>query len=234
VTPQEQSADDIIKTLRGLGSARGRNGMARFGISVDNALGISVTQLRRVAKNIRRDHALAQSLWATGIHEARILASIIDVPAEVTQKQMEAWAAAFNSWDLVDQCCGNLFDKTPYAWDKAIEWSGRSEEFVKRAGFSLMAYLAVHDKKSPDNRFEAFLPVIEREATDDRNFVKKAVNWALRQIGKRNARLNDTAIRRAERINKLDSRSARWIAADALRELRKPAVQQRLHGRMSP
>jgi 3-methyladenine DNA glycosylase AlkD len=233
VTRQEQSADDIIETLRGLGSARGKDGMARFGINVDNALGISVTQLRRVARDIRRDHALAQSLWATGIHEARILASIIDVPADVTEKQMEAWAAAFNSWDLVDQCCGNLFDKTPYAWDKAIEWSGRSEEFVKRAGFSLMAYLAVHDKKSPDNRFEAFLPVIEREATDDRNFVKKAVNWALRQIGKRNARLNDTAIMRAERINKLDSRSARWIAADALRELRKPAVQQRLHGRTS-
>ena len=205
--------------------------MARFGINVDNALGISVTQLRKLARQIQRDHDLAEQLWATGIHEARILASIVDLPSEVSEAQMEAWAAEFNSWDLVDQCCGNLFDKTPFAWDKATQWSRREEQFVKRAGFSLMAYLAVHDKKAPDARFERFLPIIEREASDDRNFVKKSVNWALRQIGKRNARLNEAAIRRAERIKRIDSKAARWIASDALRELTKPSVQQRVRGR---
>jgi 3-methyladenine DNA glycosylase AlkD len=222
---------DILKTLRGLGTPRDREGMARFGINVDNALGIGVTQLRKLAREIRRDHDLAQQLWATGIHEARILASIVDVPSEVTEAQMNAWAAEFNSWDLVDQCCGNLFDKTPFAWDKATEWSRREEQFVKRAGFSLMAYLAVHDKSAPDGRFERFLPIIEREASDDRNFVKKAVNWALRQIGKRNARLNELAIKRAERIKEIDSKAARWVASDALRELTKPSVQQRVRGR---
>jgi 3-methyladenine DNA glycosylase AlkD len=221
--------DDILKTLRGLGSPRDREGMARFGINVEGALGIGVTQLRKLARQLPKDHDLAQRLWATGIHEARILASIVDVPSEVTGAQMEAWAAEFNSWDLVDQCCGNLFDKTPYAWTKAAEWSEREEQFVKRAGFSLMAYLAVHDKKASDSRFEKLLPIIEREATDERNFVKKAVNWALRQIGKRNARLNGLAIKRAERIKKLDSKAARWIASDALRELKKPSVQQKLH-----
>jgi 3-methyladenine DNA glycosylase AlkD len=205
--------------------------MARFGINVDNALGISVTQLRKLARQIQRDHDLAEQLWTTGIHEARILASIVDLPSEVSEAQMEAWAAEFNSWDLVDQCCGNLFDKTPFAWDKATQWSRREEQFVKRAGFSLMAYLAVHDKKAPDARFERFLPIIEREASDDRNFVKKSVNWALRQIGKRNARLNEAAIRRAERIKRIDSKAARWIASDALRELTKPSVQQRVRGR---
>lgn len=205
--------------------------MARFGINVDNALGISVTQLRKLARQIQRDHDLAQQLWASGIHEARILASIVDLPSEVSEAQMEAWAAEFNSWDLVDQCCGNLFDKTPFAWDKATQWSRREEQFVKRAGFSLMAYLAVHDKKAPDARFERFLPIIEREASDDRNFVKKSVNWALRQIGKRNGRLNEAAIRRAERIKRIDSKAARWIASDALRELTKPSVQQRVRGR---
>ena len=219
-----------MKTLRGLVSPRDREGMARFGINVDNALGISVTQLRKLARPIQRDHDLAQQLWATGIHEARILASIVDLPSEVSEAQMEAWAAEFNSWDLVDQCCGNLFDKTPFAWDKATEWSRREEQFVKRAGFSLMAYLAVHDKKAPDARFERFLPIIEREASDDRNFVKKSVSWALRQIGKRNARLNEVAIKRAERIKRIDSKAARWIASDALRELTKPSVQQRVHG----
>ncbi len=204
--------------------------MARFGINVDNALGIGVTQLRKLARPIQRDHDLAQQLWATGIHEARILASIVDLPSEVSEAQMEAWAAEFNSWDLVDQCCGNLFDKTPFAWDKATEWSRREEQFVKRAGFSLMAYLAVHDKKAPDARFERFLPIIEREASDDRNFVKKSVSWALRQIGKRDARLNEVAIKRAERIKRIDSKAAHWIASDALRELTKPSVQQRVHG----
>ena len=193
--------------------------MARFGIKTDRALGISVTDLRRLGREIGKDHDLALELWASGIHEARILASIIDEPTQVTQAQMEAWAAGFDSWDLVDQCCGNLFDKTPWAWDKALEWSERDEEFVKRAGFALMAWLAVHDKSASNASFAPFFPAIERASGDDRNFVKKAVNWALRQIGKRNATLRRQAVAAARRIAKQEARSARWIARDALREL---------------
>ena len=146
--------------------------------------------LRRLAKEIGREHDLAGELWRTGIHDARILATLIDDPAQVTVRQMEQWAADFNSWAVCDAACCCLFDKTPHAWGKAVEWTEREEEYVKRAGFVLMAALAVHDKKAPDEQFEAFLPLIARHATDERNFVKKAVNWALRQIGKRNRRLN--------------------------------------------
>jgi 3-methyladenine DNA glycosylase AlkD len=201
-------------------SPAGRAGQAKFGIRPKRSLGISVTVLRSMAKRLGRDHDIAVRLWGSAIHEARILASVIDDPAAVTEDQMEAWAAEFDSWDLVDQCCGNLFDKTPHAWDKATEWSRREEEFVKRAGFSLMASLAVHDKGASDPAFAAFLPLIEREACDGRNFVKKAVNWALRQIGKRNLRLNELAVQCALRIQEQGTASARWIAADALRELR--------------
>jgi 3-methyladenine DNA glycosylase AlkD len=184
-----------------------------------------------MAKRIGRDHALARELWASGIHEARVLAGLVDDPAAVTAAQLERWAKDFDSWDVCDGVCSNLFDRTPYAWDKAVAWSARSREFVKRAGFVLMAALAVHDKTAPDERFKNFLPLIEREAVDERNFVKKAVNWALRQIGKRNRALNRDAIAAAKRIRKVDSRSARWIAADALRELESDAVRQRLNKR---
>jgi 3-methyladenine DNA glycosylase AlkD len=214
------TADEIIAELRALGSEHNRAGMARFGINTERALGISVTQLRQMAKRTGKDHELALELWDSGIHEARILASIVDEPHAVTAEQMEAWAADFNSWDVVDQVCGNLFDKTPYAWDKAAEWTERPEEFVKRAGFSLIAYMAVHLKKIDDREFERFFPIIEREASDDRNFVKKAVNWALRQIGKRSDYLRPQAIACAERIAAQEATSARWIARDALRELR--------------
>ena len=194
--------------------------MARFGITADRALGVRVPDLRRLARRLAPDHELALALWDTGVHEARILASMIDDPAAVTEPQMERWAADFDSWDLCDQCCGNLFDRTPFAAAKAAEWSGRDEEFVKRAGFALMAWMAVHRKDEPDEAFRAFVPFIEREAHDDRNFVKKAVSWALRQIGKRNARLRGAAIAAAERISRDESRAARWIARDVLRELR--------------
>jgi 3-methyladenine DNA glycosylase AlkD len=197
-------------------------------INTERALGIGVTQLRRLARDIGRDHGLAQRLWSTGIHEARILASMVDEPSQVTTSQMEGWASDFDSWDLVDQCCGNLFDKTPYAYDKALEWSGRPEEFVKRAGFALMAWLAVHDKPAPDESFEPFLEAVGKEATDERNFVKKAVNWALRQIGKRNGHLNSRAIEKAEKLRSIESRSARWIGRDALRELTSDKVAVRL------
>jgi 3-methyladenine DNA glycosylase AlkD len=221
-------ARDILAELESHGSAANVAGMARYGISPVNALGVSVPVLRAIARRIGRDHALALELWSTGIHEARSLAGLIDDPAAVTEEQLERWAAAFDSWDVVDGVCSNLFDRTPFAWEKAAAWAGRPEEFVKRAGFVLMAALSVHDKKAPDARFKAFLPLIEREAEDERNFVKKAVNWALRQIGKRSRSLNRAAISSAKRIRKMDSRAARWIAADALRELEGNAVQERL------
>jgi 3-methyladenine DNA glycosylase AlkD len=223
-------SSEVIDELRSLADPAGREGMARFGINPDHALGIRIPVLRALAKRMGTDHGLAADLWASGIHEARLLACLVDVPAEVTEEQMESWAAGFDSWDLVDQCCGNLFVRTPFAWGKAVEWSEREEEFVKRAGFSLMAMLAVHDRKASDPEFESLFPIIEREAGDPRNFVRKAVNWALRQIGKRNARLHGEAMRAAERILATGPRPARWVASDALRELRSEPMLNRLAG----
>jgi 3-methyladenine DNA glycosylase AlkD len=222
---------EIVSELESLADPANVAGMARYGINPENTLGVSIPRLRAMAKEIGRDHGLALELWASGIHEARILAGLVDDPAMVAAAQLERWVGDFDSWDVCDGVCGNLFDRTPFAWEKAAAWSARSEEFVKRAGFVLMAALAVHDKKAPDERFRNFLPLIEREAADERNFVKKAVNWALRQIGKRNRALNRDAIAAAKRIRKIDSRSARWIAADALRELESGAVRERLNKR---
>jgi len=213
--------DEILIQLRAQANPDNVAGMARFGINPSNTLGVTIPVLRELAKPNRRDHALAQQLWDTGIHEARHMATMVDDPKQVTEKQMERWVRDFNSWDICDQCCSNLFDKTPFAWDKAVEWSKRDEEFVKRAGYVLMACLAVHDKKATDERFLPLLPLIVQGATDERNFVKKAVNWALRQIGKRNVKLCKAAMHTAQQIQKLDSKSARWVAADALRELSK-------------
>jgi 3-methyladenine DNA glycosylase AlkD len=199
-----------------------------FGIQTGLALGVSIPQLRDLAKKVGTAHDLAQELWKTGIHEARILASMIDDPAKVSEDQMEKWAGDFDSWDVVDGCCGNLFDRTAFAVRKAHEWSERKEEYAKRAGFVLMAEIAVHHKNASDETFLDFLPVIVREASDERNFVKKAVNWALRQIGKRNAILNAAAIKTCAEIKDSDSRSGRWIAADALRELTSAPVKKKL------
>jgi 3-methyladenine DNA glycosylase AlkD len=193
--------------------------MSRFGITTDTAYGVSIPKVRKLAKEIGKNHELAQELWDSNIHEARILASIVDEPAKVTEKQMDAWTSDFNSWDICDQCCANLYVKTPFAHDKAKEYSKSELEFVKRTGFSLMAYLAVHDKKAADEAFVGYFPIIEREANDGRNFVKKAVNWALRQIGKRNLVLHKLALESAKRISQQDSPAARWIAANAIREL---------------
>lgn len=220
--------DEVLDDLRGMSSSESAAGMARFGISSTNTLGISVPLLRRTARRIGRDHALALELWASGIHEARILASMIDDPALVTPAQMDAWASDLDSWDVCDHACGNLFDRTRFAFDKVAEWSMREEEYVRRAAFALLAELAVHDKRASDERFIACFPLILTAASDERNFVKKAVNWAVRQIGKRNIALNAQAIVLAREIQQLDSRSARWIAADALRELKSDAVQERL------
>jgi 3-methyladenine DNA glycosylase AlkD len=210
---------DVLTRLEALAAPGGRAGMARFGINPDRALGVRIPDLRRLAREIGRDHSLALRLWRTGVHEARILASMVDEPERVTERQMETWARSFDSWDLCDQVCGNLFDRTPFSHAAAARWAERKEEFVKRAGFALMAWLAVHDKEAGDRAFEGFLPLIEREADDARNFVKKAVNWALRQIGKRNARLRRDAVRVARRLAARDTSAARWVGRDALREL---------------
>lgn len=195
-------------------------GMQRFGVNTSKALGIKIPELRKLARTIKKEHSLALQLWETDIHEARILASMIDDPEQVTQQQINSWVKDFNSWDLCDQVCGNLFDKTKFAVSCAKKFSKRKEEFVKRAGFVLMAESAVHNKNITDDTFMEFLPFIEQEAWDDRNFVKKAVNWALRQIGKRNKLLHKKAIETAKRISEQNYPSAKWIAKDALKELR--------------
>jgi 3-methyladenine DNA glycosylase AlkD len=222
---------EVMAELESMADPEAAEGMAHFGVRAKAPLGLTMPQIRGVARRAGRDHALAARLWASGIHEARILAGLVDVPSEVTQAQMDAWVRDFDSWDVCDQVCMSLFDRTPWAYEKAVEWAGREEEYVRRAGFAMMATLAVHDKEAPDARFLALLPVIERHAGDDRNFVKKAVNWALRQIGKRDAALNRTAIAAAGRIRAQGSKAARWVAADALRELGSEAVQARLRSR---
>jgi 3-methyladenine DNA glycosylase AlkD len=220
--------EDIIKKLKALSDPKAVEGMARFGINPENTYGVSIPNLRKMAKEIGKDHSLAQRLWSSGIHEARILASMIDDPNKVTRKQMDKWIEDFDSWDVCDQCCMNLFCKASMAWEKATEWTSREKEFEKRAGFVLMACLAWYDKGSPDSKFLLFLPAIKREASDDRNYVKKAVNWALRNIGKRNLDLNRKAIETAREIHEMASRRAKWVAADAIRELTSEAVQERL------
>jgi 3-methyladenine DNA glycosylase AlkD len=227
---KKQKIQDIIRKLKSESNPDNLEGMGRFGINVKNALGVSIPKLRKIAKQIGKDHKLALELWKSKIHEARILAAMIDDPDMVSEGQLEKWVKDFDSWDLCDCCCGNLFDRTRFAYRKAVEWPKRKEEYVKRAGFTLMACLAVHNKKMADKDFTRFFPIIERESTDERNFVKKAVNWALRQIGKRNKKLNKNAIASCKLIAAKDSRSARWIASDAIRELTGKAVQGRLNG----
>ena len=205
--------------------------MARYGITTKKAFGTPAPFIRSLAKNIGKDHDLALELWKTGVLEARGLASLIDEPAKVTKSQMQRWVKDFDNWAVCDSCCGNLFDKTPHAYSLAVRWSRDGREFVKRAGFSMMAELAVHDKKAPDEKFQTFLRHIRRGAADERNFVKKGVNWALRQIGKRNPRLHAKAVATARNIRRLRSGSARWVANDALRELLNPAVMRRIKAR---
>jgi 3-methyladenine DNA glycosylase AlkD len=206
--------------------------MARYGIVSKKVFGVSVTTLRGMARNLGKNHELARRLWSTGILESRMLAALIEDSVLVNEQQMERWVKDFDNWALCDTCCSNLFDQTRFAWKKSVEWSRRKREFEKRAGFALMAALAVHDKTSPDERFLRFLPLIVRESSDNRNFVRKAVNWALRQIGKRSAGLNRKAIQTARKIQGRDSTAARWIAADALRELTSRAVRQRIRRRV--
>lgn len=224
------SSEEIITVLRSQANPANVEGMSRYGINPHNTLGVSMPFLRDMAKRIGKNHAVAEELWASGIHEARILAGLVDDPKQVTEEQMERWVLDFDSWDVCDQVCSNLFDRTPFAYEKAAEWAGREEEFVKRAGFVLMAALATHDKKAPDEKLLPFFEIILREAADERNFVKKSVNWALRGLGKRSKFLNQHAIQTAQKMAQIDPKApaARWNAADALRELTSQKVQARL------
>jgi 3-methyladenine DNA glycosylase AlkD len=230
-----RSAEDIVEDLRGLANPANVDGMARYGISRVGTLGVSIPVLRGIARELKPQrkadpgalHCLAAELWATGIHEVRILAALVDVPALVTPEQADSWVAEMDSWDIVDMASG-LWAATPFGYEKAEEWAGREKEFVKRSGFVLMCALAVHDKKAPDAPFLHFLELVEREADDERNFVKKGVNWALRQIGKRNGDLNVAAVATAGRLRDSGSKAARWVASDALRELTSEAVRARL------
>jgi len=211
---------NLIKIFESKGSSYNLEGMQRYGIRFKKAYGVNIPVLRAMAKKYKPNHKLALELWETDIHESMILAFLIDNPDEVTKSQMQKWVNQFASWDICDGCCSNLFDKTPNAYEKAFEWSSSKKEFVKRAGFVLMATTSVHNKKTDDEFFMEFFPIIEREAYDERNFVKKAVNWALRSIGKRNSELFNEAIKVAKRIEKQNSKSAKWIAKDALREFK--------------
>jgi 3-methyladenine DNA glycosylase AlkD len=222
------SVKDVLDRLKSKAKPEQLPGMAKYGIMVEKRLGVAVPDMRKLSKELGRDHKLALDLWRTGIAEARIVAGMVGDPAKLTEEQMEEWVKGIDSWDVCDQVCMNLFEKNQLAWKKIIDWSEREEEFVKRTAFSLIACLAWHDKQASDEQFIELFPIIIREATDERNFVKKAVNWALRNIGKRNLNLNQAALEAAKEIKRLDSKTARWIAADAIRELESDPVRSRL------
>lgn len=219
---------EIIQKLESLSSPEDVEGMARFGISPKKTYAVRIPDLRVIAKEVGKDHHLSAQLWEAGYRETRILACMIDDPKQVTSEQMDRWAAEFDYWEICDQCCMKLFRMTPFTYEKVFQWSQRDEEFIKRAAFTLIAVLAVHDKKAADEKFEQFFPLIIRAATDNRNYVKKGVNWALRHIGKRNIELNKKAIIVAGELQDIHSKSAKWIASDALRELESEKVQERL------
>ena len=208
----------VLTWLKRHGTRGTRDGMARYGIVAKRAFGVTVAKLQTMKKQLGKNHALALSLWSSGWYDARLLAALIDDPKLVTPRQMDAWAKSFENWADCDTACFHLFDKTPFAWAKARQWSTSSREFVKRGGFALMASLALHDKAAPDKRFLPFLPLIERGARDERNFVKKGVSWALRGIGKRKA-LRPAAIKVARRLAASSVASCRWVGKDALRQL---------------
>jgi len=222
------SVDEVLRRLKAKARPDQLEGMARYGMAVERRLGVSVPDMRKMAKEVGKDHELALKLWTTGMSEARMVAAMIDEPAKVTEGQMEEWVKDISSWDVCDQVCMNLFEKSSLAWKKILDWSKREEEFVKRTAFSLIACLAWHDKEAPDEKFIKLLPVVKRGAMDERNFVKKAVNWALRNIGKRNRNLNKAAIKTAREIQRIDSKAAHWIASDAIKELESKSVQRRL------
>jgi 3-methyladenine DNA glycosylase AlkD len=223
-------AERVVKELRAAGTAENRTGMARYGIAGDVA-GVSLAAMKPIQKRYRRDHAFAAALWQTGLYEARILACSLDEPGKVTQSQMDAWAGEFDNWALCDGACLHLFVDTPFVESKIEKWAKDRREFVRRAAFSLIACYTVHRKEVPDDRFAGFLDLVERCATDERNGVKKAVNWALRQIGKRSKALHRPALALAKRLAASDDKTARWIGRDAVKELTDPAQLKRIAAR---
>ncbi|MCD4732982.1 DNA alkylation repair protein [bacterium] len=222
------TVEEILRWFKEHGSEHNREGMGRFGINVERAFGVSLTPVRGLAKELGRNQPLAEELWQTSFHEARLLASLIAEPKLVTRELAESWAMDFNSWDLVDICCNHLLRKTSLAWGLVRDWPSREETFVRRAGYVMMAVLAVHDKAAADETFLTLLPIIEAGATDERNFVKKAVNWALRQIGKRNLSLNAAAVKSATRLGESENRAARWVGKNAHRELVSEKILERM------
>lgn len=222
------NVEEVLTKLKDKARPDQLKGMARYGIAVERRFGTSVPDMRKLAKELGKNHKLALKLWRTGIAEAMIVAAMIDEPNKLTKEQMDDWVKDFDSWDVCDQVCMNLFKKTPFAWTKILDWSEREEEFVKRTAYALLACLAWHDKKAEDETFIKLFPVIKRGATDERNYVKKAINWALRNIGKRNLNLNKAAIAVAREIQQIDSKAAHWIASNAIKELESEAVQRRL------
>jgi 3-methyladenine DNA glycosylase AlkD len=226
--PLDDEVEAVVASLKRLGTKRIRDGMARYGIPSDKAFGVPVGTMQKLAKRLGRNHELAAALWHTGWYEARMLASFVDEPACVTPAQMDRWCRDFDNWAVCDTVCFQLFDRTPHAWRKVAQWSRRRDEFVKRAAFALLASLTVHDKRADDVSFAQGLLLVERAAADERNFVKKSVNWALRSIGKRSPALNAAAVAVAQRLSASPQAAARWVGKGALRELTSPAVMRRL------
>lgn len=222
------SVDEVVRELKAKAKPDQVKGMARYGMTAEQRLGVSIPDIRKIAKEVGKDHQLALGLWETEIPEARIVAAMVDLPEELTEEQMEKWVVGLNSWDVCDQVCMNLFEKSSLAWKKIIDWSKRDEEYVKRTAYALIACLAWHNKSEADNTFIELFPVIKQGATDERNYVKKAVSWALRNIGKRNKNLNRAVVEVAKEIRQMDSKTARWIASGAIKELESEAVQRRL------
>jgi 3-methyladenine DNA glycosylase AlkD len=225
------AAAAAVAWLRAQGDPGFRDGLARYGLPTEKAFGVSVATIQQYAKTLGRDHELARELWQTGWTDARMLASFVGEPGKVTPAEMDAWCRDFDSWGIVDTVCFKLWDRSPHAWKKAQEWTTRKLEFEKRAAFVLMACLAAHDKVAGDDAFLKFLPLIEKGATDERNFVKKGVSWALRHIGHRSRKLHAAAVKSATRLAKSDDATARWVGKDALRDLQRPAVLKKVASR---
>jgi 3-methyladenine DNA glycosylase AlkD len=222
------SAKDVLLRLERLGTRKTRDGMARYGIVAKKALGVTMTDLKVLAKSLGRDHALAAALWDTGVYEARLLAALVDDAQQVTPAQMDRWCGGFENWADGDTACFLLFDRTPHAFGRVDRWARRPGEYEKRAAFALLASLALHDRTSPDAAFSRRLPLVEKAALDERNFVKKGVSWALRSIGRRSAALRAAALESAGRLAASPSPAARWVGKDALRDLAKKAAVRRI------
>jgi 3-methyladenine DNA glycosylase AlkD len=233
-TNASDRAEAVVAWLRRRGSARARDGMARYGLPSERAFGVAMNVMQRYAKELGRDHELAMALWNSGWYEARTVAAFVDEPARVTPAQMDQWCGDFDSWGICDTVCFHLFDRTPHAWRKVAAWSRRRDEFGKRAAFALLACLALHDKSASDDKFLAALPLIERAASDDRNFVKKGVSWALRLIGRRSPVLNAAAVSTARRLADSDQPAARWVGKGAVKELTTASVVRRLTRSATP